>query len=291
MNATLDWKDLHISSDKDAVLSASEKSEKETNIRISWANQPEAPSHLEIHWSLPLLDIQYEWYPQCRMRRALHVDWEPPVKTRVSIGAPVFCFYNGAARNRFTMALSDVVSIIDCTLGVREEDGHLYCNIRVPLDRNDRTREYSLTLYRDTSDISFAEALRRVSAWWETDCGLTPMNVPEAARLPLYSAWYSFHQNTIASELEAECALAVKAGIFLSSLIVAAMLNLIGYEAGMTMNATQVNIVAWSTGGYVALGYGLGLVLLIFYKISDADAVRYIKENQERAQAAKAENK
>jgi len=85
--------------------------------------------------------------------------------------------------------------------------------------------------------------------------------------------------------------LAVKAGIFLSSLIVAAMLNLIGYEAGMTMNATQVNIVAWSTGGYVALGYGLGLVLLIFYKISDADAVRYIKENQERAQAAKAENK
>jgi len=213
MNATLDWKDLHISSDKDAVLSASEKSEKETNIRISWANQPEAPSHLEIHWSLPLLDIQYEWYPQCRMRRALHVDWEPPVKTRVSIGAPVFCFYNGAARNRFTMALSDVVSIIDCTLGVREEDGHLYCNIRVPLDRNDRTREYSLTLYRDTSDISFAEALRRVSAWWETDCGLTPMNVPEAARLPLYSAWYSFHQNTIASELEAECALAVKAGM------------------------------------------------------------------------------
>ncbi len=213
MNASLEWKDLHISSDTDAVLSASERSEKETEIRISWADKTEIPAYLEFHWSMPLRDIQYEWYPQCRMRRALHVDWEPPVKTRVSIGAPVFCFYNGAARNRFTMALSDVVSIIDCTLGVREENGHLYCNIRVPMDQNSRTREYVITLYRDNSDVSFAEALRRVSAWWEKDCGLVPMDVPEAARLPLYSAWYSFHQNTIASELEAECALAVKTGM------------------------------------------------------------------------------
>ena len=80
--------------------------------------------------------------------------------------------------------------------------------------------------------------------------------------------------------------LSVKAGIFVSSIIVSTMLGIIGYEAGMTMNASQVNIVVWTTGGFVALAYGLGLVLLLFYRISDADAQRYILENQERAKAA-----
>ena len=213
MNASVKWNDLCVSCDSDAVLSVHGRSEKETEIRISWAKASAVPSHIEISWSMPLRDIQYEWYPQCRTRRALHVDWESAVRTRVSIGAPVFCFYNTAARNRFTAALSDVVNMIDCKLGVREEDGQLVCQIHIPLDANNVHREYSVTLYRDYSDVSFAEALRRVTRWWEQECGLIPMDVPEAARLPLYSAWYSFHQNTVASELEKECALAVKAGM------------------------------------------------------------------------------
>ncbi len=213
MSTRMEWKDLTITSNTDLKITVSEPSPVQTALHFSWTSLPCEKPSVEIGWSMPLDDIQYEWYPTCGMNRSLHVDWYSPEKSRISSSAPVFCFYNTAGRSRFTMALSDVLTEINSSLGVREEDGTLLCSVQIPLDATGLTHEYDITLYRDYEDVSFAEALRRVSRWWETDCGLAPMPVPEAARLPLYSAWYSFHQATIASEIEAECARAVRLGL------------------------------------------------------------------------------
>ena len=210
---TLVWQDLTISANIAAEINAAEAAPGQTKISVRWAEMKEEKPVLAIQWSLPLYDIQYEWYPRCGKNRSLRIDWMAPEKSRISSGAPVFCFYNTAGRSRFTMALSDVLTEIDNSLGVREEDGTLFCKVEIPLDRTGLTNEYSVTLYRDYDDISFAEALSRVSRWWEIDCGLTPMPVPDEARLPLYSAWYSFHQATYAPDIEAECALAAKLGM------------------------------------------------------------------------------
>lgn len=207
------WKDLSVSSNIASDIAVCEAAPGQAKITVRWEKMEADAPRLTIEWALPLKDIQYEWYPRCGKSRSLHVDWFGPEKSRISSGAPVFCFYNAAGRSRFTMALSDVLTEIDSSLGVREEDGTLACKVEIPLDKTGLTHEYSVILYRDYDDISFAEALRRVSLWWEKDCGLTPMPVPDVARLPLYSAWYSFHQATIAHEIEAECALAAKLGI------------------------------------------------------------------------------
>lgn len=210
---TTQWRDLTISANLPLEIDISEKNARCVQISSRWDSLPAEAPRLTIAWSMPIVDIQYEWYPTCRFDRSLRVDWSAPVSSKISSSAPVFCFFNGAGRNRFTMALSDVFTLLGCALGVREEDGTLSCRVEIPLDATGASHEYAVTLYRDYDDVSFAEALRRVSGWWENECGLTPMAVPEAARGAMYSCWYSFHQATIAADIEAECARAAKLGL------------------------------------------------------------------------------
>lgn len=209
----MNFKDLTIDGNMPLELTAHADGAHFITIGAHWDELSVDNPTLTIEWSLPLIDIQYEWYPTCGFNRSLHVDWYAPVTSKISSSAPVYCFYNAAGRNRFTMALSDVKTLLGCSLGVREENGMLYCKIEIPLDATGATRDYSVTLYRTDEDMSFAESLRRVSAWWEKGCGMTPMAVPDEARSAMYSCWYSFHQATIASEIEAECARAAALGM------------------------------------------------------------------------------
>ena len=206
------WRDLHLSVNMPAQLTVNELDEKRVRFELRWNELAAAAPVFTIGWSLPLIDIQYEWHPNCRLDRSLRVDWQGPVKSKISSSAPVFCFYNAAARNRFTMALSDVYTQLGCALGVREEDGMLLCRVEIPLDATGATHDYAVTLYRDRDDVSFAEALRRVTAWWQEGCGIKPMPVPEEAREAMYSTWYSYHQATLAADIEAECARAAELG-------------------------------------------------------------------------------
>ncbi len=210
---TQTWQDLTLSVNMSAEVTAEALDGKRVRFRLRW-DVPGVPAPVfTIAWALPLVDIQFEWHPNCRFDRSLRVDWQGPVKSKISSSAPVFCFYNSAARSRFTMALSDVFTQLGCALGVREEDGMLLCRVEIPLDATGVTHEYTVTLYRDRDDVSFAEALRRVTAWWEEDCGLRPAAVPDTARHAMYSTWYSFHQATFAGEIEAECARAAEMGM------------------------------------------------------------------------------
>ncbi len=211
--AQITFGNLTISANLPMQLEASQEGALYTAIRAHWDELSEKTPRLTIEWSVPIIDIQYEWYPGCHDHRALHVDWHGPVKSMIASSAPVFCFYNAAGRNRFTLALSDVKTMIACSLGVHEEDGTLLCKVEIPLDATGQTHDYAVTLYRCTQDMSLAESLRRVSRWWEVEGNLTPMPVPEDARSAMYSCWYSFHQATIASEIEAECARAAALGL------------------------------------------------------------------------------
>ncbi|MBQ8955166.1 MAG: alpha-galactosidase, partial [Clostridia bacterium] len=206
------WRDLTLSVNMPANLAVEALDEKRVRFRLDWDEPGAEKPVLAIGWQVPLVDIQHEWYPTCRFDRSLRVDWQGPVKSKISSSAPVYCFYNAAARNRLTVALSDVYTQLGCALGVREEDGMLLCRVEIPLDATGASHAYAVTLYRDRDDVSFSEALRRVSAWWEADCGLTPMPVPEEAREAMYSTWYSYHQATVAADIEAECARAAAMG-------------------------------------------------------------------------------
>ena len=68
------------------------------------------------------------------------------------------------------------------------------------------------TLGLDTRDLPYYETLSGVSRWWAGLPGHGPAGVPETARLPMYSTWYSFHQDLEPGRVEEQCRLAKELG-------------------------------------------------------------------------------
>lgn len=213
METKMNWNDLQISVNIDARVDVRETAPGRTVIHAQWDEMTESQPSMIIRWQMPLVDIQHTWHPHCGKNRGMRVDWNSGETSRLASSAPAFVFFNGKGRSRLAIALSDVMTEINVLAGVREEDGMLIFRVTIPLDATGLTHSYEVTLYRDGEDVSFAEALRRISRWWEVDCDLKPMSVPAEARQPMYSTWYSYHQATIAADIETECAEAAKLGM------------------------------------------------------------------------------
>ena len=158
-----------------------------------------------------LVDIQYQWHTSCHTDRALKPDWGCLQTSKISSQAPIQVFYNDAGMNRLTVALDDCTTLIERYLGAVEENGLLSMRFVIPLDGTGETNSYTVTLWLDETDCRYEDAIRAVSKWWEEK--YPPMRVPEAAKRPLYSFWYSFHQEVYEKEVEAECARAAELGL------------------------------------------------------------------------------
>jgi alpha-galactosidase len=162
--------------------------------------------------SHPLQDIHGSWDPGLRNFRGLEVEWGPLLRSRANHIAPVQSFYNPEGRNRLTLACSDARHPLAIRCSVHEQTAELYCDIFVRTVAFPESAAYELGLRIDTRDVPYYEALRDVVAWWESMPGYEPAEVPEAARLPMYSTWYGYHQQLSAQEVERQCALAKEAG-------------------------------------------------------------------------------
>lgn len=95
---------------------------------------------------------------------------------------------------------------------MHEQTAELYCDIFVQTATFPECASYEIELRVDTRDVPYYEALRDVSAWWESMPDYEPADVPEAARLPMYSTWYGYHQQLSAQEVERQCELAKEVG-------------------------------------------------------------------------------
>lgn len=180
--------------------------------QVKWDKKDVQPGmQLHLSWKRDIIDIQYQWHSACGFSRHMQPNWAGPVRSKISSGSPLHCFYNDAGRNRYTVALDDGVTEIGRRFGVCEEDATLECHVDIPLDSTGVTEKYDVTLYIDETDCRYEDAIRRVTDWWEAK--YPPMNVPASAKQPLYSCWYSFHQQVPAHEVEAECVRAANMGM------------------------------------------------------------------------------
>ena len=168
---------------------------------------------LEFRWSVPLVDLHFVWHPAAGAARKLKVDWMRDISTITTVSAPVMSFYSEAGRNACTIALSETLKEVLWNIGVREEEGTLLCRVKIPLDTFVSKETYRVSLYRDTNPERYETAIGQVGKWWETDCGLTPLEVPEIGRMPMYSTWYSHHQNLTDKNIEEACVQAVEMGM------------------------------------------------------------------------------
>lgn len=164
-----------------------------------------ADTSVSVSWQRPMLDYMYCWTPERRLSRQVRPDWSGETPSMVSQNCPVSCIFDGRSRSRYTWALDECQKLVFCKNGVIEENGEMFFSFRLPLRQYTAVCCATVTLRIDERDLTFAEALGEVARWWEKDCGIVPAPVPGAAKDPVYSFWYSFHQNVIAAEVEKEC--------------------------------------------------------------------------------------
>jgi alpha-galactosidase len=172
----------------------------------------EYPPVFSIEWSHPAVDIHSFWHPGTDRHKGFQVDWGEGFRSKNTSLAPVGCLYNLNGRNRLTFAFSDALNPVSVKAGIHEEDATFQCSITLFEEPMPKIKFYEATLRIDTRDIPYHESIKDVTTWWASLPGFQPAVVPEIATFPMYSTWYSFHQNLTAAGIEEQCRLAKSIG-------------------------------------------------------------------------------
>ncbi len=180
--------------------------------RHSFALSPDDPDAAAIiKWRFPAADMSYVWTTE--FQGSIKPDWhQQRVTSRATNQAPVLCMMNGSNLNRYTIAVSDALNTLELKAGVVEETGEIEMVVKIlPQAFKDRL-PYSFVLRIDRRRIPYWRALREVSDWWASFEDYAPLQVPRIAHQPMYSTWYTFHQQLDVEEVVDECRIAKSLG-------------------------------------------------------------------------------
>ncbi|RED64837.1 glycoside hydrolase family 36 protein [Cohnella lupini] len=181
------------------------------HIRIE-ADTPESPPVFRLSWQRPNVDIQGVWHPNGYRNRGIAPDWTKGYASKSTSSAPVVCLFGGSGRSRMTFAFSDTLNPVVCKAGINEESADFHCSVSLFEEPTSPLVVYEATLRVDLRDKAYYECLNEVQEWWSGLPGLTPSAVPAAAREPMYSTWYSLHQDVEPEAIEEQCRLAKAIG-------------------------------------------------------------------------------
>ena len=173
---------------------------------------PAVPPRFTLSFDLPQVDAHHKWVPNFE-QVTLPPDWGGRTESRLCKGIPLVAYLNDDDRNRACVAVSEAKRTVKMQSGLREEDCHLIWKIDFFTEPEAPISNYETRLRVDVRDVFFGDAIREGTEWIERTAGLKPAEAPESAFDPLYSTWYSFHQNVFDRDVEAECAAAAKLGM------------------------------------------------------------------------------
>lgn len=178
------------------------------------SDQSEFPPEFNIGWSLPYIDIAGQWKTSSNADKSVPPDWTNSrnVTSFVTYHAPVMSLFGYENKNRLTYACSDAINNLVIKCGVREEDARVYNVIKLFTEKPAKLQEYEVVVRFDKREIPYYTALYDVSKWWASLDGFKPAIVPDEAKLPMYSTWYSYHQTVNEEKLLEECKIARKFG-------------------------------------------------------------------------------
>lgn len=170
------------------------------------------PQKFKITWKMPAKDCYSVWSPSLRDSRHLGPNWSKRrTEARLAAWMPLQSVLSLGGRNRLTIALSDAATPTAIATGICEEDGCIDCAAEFFILPTAPVEEYRAVLRLDTRDIPYYDSIYDVVGWWESR--YMPAPVPEAAKLPMDSLWYSFHQLLNREEILEECRLAKAVGM------------------------------------------------------------------------------
>lgn len=175
------------------------------------APQPATPPPLSVKWKFPAIDLAGIWVSDNTKQNFDHQGIG--VESRAVLRAPVLMLLGPDDGNRLTVALSDALRQVKLHCGVKEEDVNMYAEVKLFGGKQPPIQKYQVTFRIDTRTQPYYKVLRDTARWWAAQDGYTPAPVPEAARVPLYSTWYSYHQSIDPATIINECRLGGELGL------------------------------------------------------------------------------
>lgn len=167
---------------------------------------PEIPEAFAITWNFSASDVHSTWNPSLLDIHGLAFDWGMlRVQSRLASWMPVQSLISKNGTNKLCIAVSDVDTPISIKTGLHEEDATFACEIEFFTRPTSPADSYTATVRLDTRAIPYYDSIYETTSWWENDCGYSPADVPEAAKMPMDSLWYSFHQMLDKDEIIKEC--------------------------------------------------------------------------------------
>lgn len=180
------------------------------------AARPSVPPAFDVEVRFPAVDVPHLWKPEYNYD-GVRPNWTSadcrPSDTSFAWWTPVYCLHNAVDRNRFAFATSECVRPVRFRPGLTEETLEAFLRFSYFREPEEPCTSYETAIRLDRRDVFYADAIRSASDWILAERGERPCVSPPAAFEPLYSSWYSFHQNVFDKELEAECAEAAKLGM------------------------------------------------------------------------------
>lgn len=198
-------------------------------------SQPQIPQPLSVEWRVDCIDIYSTFQPGEFYNRRLGPTWEMRcTNSRLASGAPMHQLISAQGRNRMTAAVSDAQTPITIASGVDERTAQIRCKVVFFTQPVNYISDYRATIYIDLSDRRYEEALRAVHSFWE-QCGYCDAYIPKAARSPMYSSWYAYHQEIDVDSIVEQCRMA----------------KALGMDSVIVDDGWQI---AWGKQGYITCG-------------------------------------
>ncbi|MBR4857884.1 MAG: alpha-galactosidase [Clostridia bacterium] len=167
---------------------------------------PEIPEPFRIEWNFSARDCTSTWNPSLLDIHGLAFEWgKLQIKSRLASWMPVQSLISNEGRNRLCIAVSDVDTPVSIRTGLREEDATFACEVEFFILPAAPAKEYTAVIRLDMRDIPYYDSIYDTADWWENEWGYKPAHVPESAKNPMDSLWYSFHQMLDRDEILKEC--------------------------------------------------------------------------------------
>jgi alpha-galactosidase len=161
-----------------------------------------------------MINTHYKWYPGTYLNRTILPVWsKDECISKATSNAPVYALFSMDGTNALTFALSDALNVVKLQAGLDELTAMAHCEIKLFTEPMPMIKQYEARIRLDTRNIQYYEVLQDVSKWWSSMPNHKPSPIPEHARCPIYSSWYSFHQDLSPEKLEKQCQLAKEMGM------------------------------------------------------------------------------
>ncbi len=161
-----------------------------------------------------MTDMFSTWSPLIYYRRGLQSDMNKSVQeSRTAFGAPIKTILSADGSNRLTVAAADCKTPLRILSGIREEDAKIYIETEFFSNPISAAESYETLIRLDYRSIPYYDAIYDTRSWWFETNGLKTAYVPEIAKNPMYSTWYSYHQRFDADSIVKECKKAKELGL------------------------------------------------------------------------------